>query len=123
MRIYERIDKPEFTQIDCEMSFVDQEDILNTFEGLTRHLLKEVKGVELNEFPRITYDEAMKMYGSDKPDIRFGMKFVELNDICKENNFQVFDSSELVVGINVKGGATFSRKQIDKLTDFVKLLR
>ena len=112
--------QPEFTQIDCEMSFVDQEDILNTFEGLTRHLLKEVKGVELNEFPRITYDEAMKMYGSDKPDIRFGMKFVELNDICKEKNFQVFDSSELVVGINVKGGATFSRKQIDKLTDFVK---
>ena len=112
--------QPEFTQIDCEMSFVDQEDILNTFEGLTRHLLKEVKGVELNEFPRITYDEAMKMYGSDKPDIRFGMKFVELNDICKEKNFQAFDSSELVVGINVKGGATFSRKQIDKLTDFVK---
>ena len=112
--------QPEFTQIDCEMSFVDQEDILNTFEGLTRHLLKEVKGVELNEFPRITYDEAMKMYGSDKPDIRFGMKFVELNDICKENNFLVFDSAELVVGINVMGGATFSRKQIDKLTDFVK---
>ena len=112
--------QPEFTQIDCEMSFVDQEDILNTFEGLTRHLLKEVKGVELNEFPRITYDEAMKMYGSDKPDIRFGMKFVELNDICKEKKFQVFDSAELVVGINVKGGATFSRKQIDKLTDFVK---
>ena len=112
--------QPEFTQIDCEMSFVDQEDILNTFEGLTRHLLKEVKGVELNEFPRITYDEAMKMYGSDKPDIRFGMKFVELNDICKANNFLVFDSAELVVGINVMGGATFSRKQIDKLTDFVK---
>ena len=107
--------------IDCEMSFVDQEDILNTFEGLTRHLLKEVKGVELNEFPRITYDESMKMYGSDKPDIRFGMKFVELNDICKEKNFLVFDSAaELVVGINVKGGASFSRKQIDKLTDFVK---
>ena len=112
--------QPEFTQIDCEMSFVDQEDILNTFEGLIRHLLKEVKGVELNEFPRITYDEAMKMYGSDKPDIRFGMKFVELNDICKENNFLIFDSAELVVGINVKGGATFSRKQIDKLTNFVK---
>ena len=112
--------QPEFTQIDCEMSFVDQEDILNTFEGLTRHLLKEVRGVELNEFPRITYDESMKMYGSDKPDIRFGMKFVELNDICQDKNFQVFDSAELVVGINVKGGATFSRKQIDKLTDFVK---
>lgn len=112
--------QPEFTQIDCEMSFVEQEDILNTFEGLTRHLLKEVKGVELNEFPRITYDDAMKKYGSDKPDIRFGMKFVEMNEVCQQNNFVVFDSAELVVGINVKGGASFSRKQIDKLTDFVK---
>ena len=112
--------QPEFTQIDCEMSFVEQEDILNTFEGLTRHLLKEVKGVELNEFPRMTYDEAMKKYGSDKPDIRFGMKFVEMNEVCQQNNFVVFDSSELVVGINVKGGASFTRKQIDKLTDFVK---
>ena len=112
--------QPEFTQIDCEMSFVEQEDILNTFEGLTRHLLKEVKGVELNEFPRMTYDEAMKKYGSDKPDIRFGMKFVEMNEVCQQNNFVVFDSSELVVGINVKGGASFTRKEIDKLTDFVK---
>ena len=112
--------QPEFTQIDCEMSFVEQEDILNTFEGLTRHLLKEVKGVELNEFPRMTYDEAMKKYGSDKPDIRFGMKFVEMNEVCQQNNFVVFDSAELVVGINVKGGASFTRKQIDKLTDFVK---
>ncbi len=112
--------QPEFTQIDCEMSFVEQEDILNTFEGLTRHLLKEVKGVELNEFPRITYDDAMKKYGSDKPDIRFGMKFVEMNEVCQQNNFVVFDSAELVVGINVKDGASFSRKQIDQLTDFVK---
>ena len=112
--------QPEFTQIDCEMSFVEQEDILNTFEGLTRHLLKEVKGVELNQFPRMTYDEAVKMYGSDKPDIRFGMKFVEMNDVCQQNNFVVFDSAELVVGINVKGGASFTRKQIDKLTEFVK---
>ncbi|MAR40335.1 MAG: aspartate--tRNA ligase [Flavobacteriales bacterium] len=112
--------QPEFTQIDCEMSFVEQEDILNTFEGLTRHLLKEVKGVELHEFPRITYDDAMKKYGSDKPDIRFGMKFVEMNEVCQQNNFVVFDSAELVVGINVKDGASFSRKQIDKLTDFVK---
>ena len=112
--------QPEFTQIDCEMSFVEQEDILNTFEGLTRHLLKEVKGVELNEFPRMTYDEAMKKYGSDKPDIRFGMKFVEMNEVCQQNNFVVFDSAELVVGINVKGGASFTRKEIDKLTDFVK---
>ena len=112
--------QPEFTQIDCEMSFVEQEDILNTFEGLTQHLLKEIKGVTLNSFPRMTYDEAMKTYGSDKPDIRFGMKFVEMNDLCQQNKFMVFDESELVVGINVKGGASFSRKQIDKLTDFVK---
>ena len=112
--------QPEFTQIDCEMAFVEQEDILNMFEGLCRHLLKEVKGVELNEFPRMTYDDAMKMYGSDKPDIRFGMKFREMNEVCKQNNFVVFDSTELVVGITVKGGASFSRKQLDKLTDFVK---
>ena len=112
--------QPEFTQIDCEMAFVEQEDILNMFEGLCRHLLKEVMGVELNEFPRMTYDDAMKMYGSDKPDIRFGMKFREMNEVCKQNNFVVFDSAELVVGITVKGGASFSRKQLDKLTDFVK---
>ena len=112
--------QPEFTQIDCEMAFVEQEDILNMFEGLCRHLLKEVKGIELNEFPRMTYDDAMKMYGSDKPDIRFGMKFREMNEVCKQNNFVVFDSAELVVGITVKGGASFSRKQLDKLTDFVK---
>ena len=112
--------QPEFTQIDCEMAFVEQEDILNMFEGLTRHLMKEVKDVEVSEFPRITYDEAMKMYGSDKPDIRFGMKFIEMNDICNRNNFVVFDSAKLVVGITVKGGASFSRKQLDKLTDFVK---
>ena len=112
--------QPEFTQIDCEMAFVEQEDILNMFEGLCRHLLKEVKGVELNEFPRMTYDDAMKMYGSDKPDIRFGMKFREMNEVCQQNNFVVFDSAELVVGINLKGGASFTRKQLDKLTDFVK---
>jgi len=112
--------QPEFTQIDCEMAFVEQKDILNMFEGLCRHLLKEVKGVELNEFPRMTYDDAMKMYGSDKPDIRFGMKFREMNEVCQQNNFVVFDSAELVVGITVKGGASFSRKQLDKLTDFVK---
>jgi aspartyl-tRNA synthetase len=112
--------QPEFTQIDCEMAFVEQEDILNMFEGLTRHLLKKVKGIELSEFPRMTYDEAMKMYGSDKPDIRFGMKFVEINKICQQNNFVVFDSAELVAGITVKDGASFTRKQLDKLTDFVK---
>ena len=112
--------QPEFTQIDCEMAFVEQEDILNMFEGLTRHLLKEVKNVEVSDFPRITYDEAMKMYGSDKPDIRFGMKFIEMNDVCQQNNFVVFDSAELVVGINVKGGSSFTRKELDTITDFVK---
>ena len=112
--------QPEFTQIDCEMAFVEQEDILNMFEGLTRHLLKEVKNVEVSDFPRMTYDEAMKMYGSDKPDIRFGMKFIEMNDVCQENNFVVFDSAELVVGINVKGGSSFTRKELDTITDFVK---
>ena len=112
--------QPEFTQIDCEMAFVEQEDILNTFEGLTRHLLKEMKGVELKDFPRIAYDDAIRLYGSDKPDIRFGMTFVELNELTKKNNFIVFDSAELVVGICAKGCAEYTRKQLDKLTDFVK---
>tara|TARA_B100000902_G_scaffold399796_1_gene472582 strand:+ start:435 stop:2180 length:1746 start_codon:yes stop_codon:yes gene_type:complete len=112
--------QPEFTQIDCEMSFVDQEDILNMFEGLTRHLLKEIKNIDLSSFPRITYDQAIQMYGSDKPDIRFGMKFVELNSVCKNNNFIVFDSAEFVVGINVIGGSLFTRKKIDNLISFVK---
>ena len=112
--------QPEFTQIDCEMSFIDQEDILNTFEGLTRHLLKEIKGVELDKFPRMTYDEAMRLYGSDKPDIRFEMLFNEMNSVCQQNNFVVFDSAPLVLGICVKGCSEWTRKQIDKLTDFVK---
>jgi aspartyl-tRNA synthetase len=112
--------QPEFTQIDCEMSFIEQEDILNMFEGLTRHLLKEVKGVELNEFPRMTYDTAMKLYGSDKPDIRFDMQFVEMNDICQEKDFGVFDNAELVVAINAKGCADYTRKQLDALVNFVK---
>ena len=112
--------QPEFTQIDCEMAFVEQDDVLNMFEGLTKHLLKEVKDIEMSDFPRITYDEAMKMYGSDKPDIRFGMKFVDMNDVCQQNDFVVFDNSELVVGINVKSGSSFTRKQLDELTDFVK---
>ena len=112
--------QPEFTQIDCEMAFVEQEDILNTFEGLTRHLLKELKGVELEDFPRMTYDDAMRLYGSDKPDIRFDMTFVELNEVTQQNNFVVFDSAELVVGICAKGCAEYTRKQLDKLTDFVK---
>ena len=112
--------QPEFTQIDCEMSFVEQEDILNMFEGLTKHLLKAIKGINLNTFPRITYEEAMKLYGSDKPDIRFDMQFIELNNLCQGKNFGIFDSAELVVGINAKGCANYSRKQLDKLIDFVK---
>ena len=112
--------QPEFTQIDCEMSFIEQEDILNMFEGLTRHLLKEIKGVELDKFPRITYDDAMRLYGSDKPDIRFEMTFNEMNALTQQNNFVVFDSAELVVGICAKGCAEWSRKQLDAMTDYVK---
>ncbi|SFN52732.1 aspartate--tRNA ligase [Salegentibacter flavus] len=112
--------QPEFTQIDCEMAFVEQEDILNIFEGLTRFLLKEVNNVEVQEFPRMTYAEAMKKYGNDKPDIRFGMEFAELNDLAKNKGFNVFDQQELVVGIVVPGGASFTRKEIDKLVSWVK---
>jgi len=112
--------QPEFTQIDCEMAFIEQEDILNTFEGLTKHLLKAIKGVDVADFPRMTYDEAMKTYGSDKPDIRFGMKFGELNDLAQGKGFSVFDNQELVVGIAVTGCANYSRKQTDKLIEFVK---
>ncbi len=112
--------QPEFTQIDCEMSFVNQEDILQMFEGLIRHLLKQVKGVELKSFPKITYDDAIKLYGTDKPDIRFDMKFVELTDLCKGKKFEVFNSAEIVVGIRARDCANFSRKQLDKLVDFVK---
>jgi aspartyl-tRNA synthetase len=112
--------QPEFTQIDCEMSFITQEDILNTFEGLARHLFSKVKGIELDEFPRITFDDAMKNYGCDKPDLRFGMKFIELNDLAKGKGFGVFDDAELVVGICAEGCAEYSRKQLDELTDFVK---
>ncbi len=112
--------QPEFTQIDCEMSFIEQEDILNMFEGLTRHLLKEIKGVELDKFPRMTYDDAMRLYGSDKPDIRFEMTFNEMNALTQQNNFVVFDSAELVVGICAKGCAEWSRKQLDAMTDYVK---
>jgi aspartyl-tRNA synthetase len=112
--------QPEFTQIDCEMAFVEQEDILNMFEGLTRHLLKEVKGLEVDKFPRITYDYAMKTYGNDKPDIRFGMKFGELNEVAQHKDFGVFNSAELVVGIAVSDCASYTRKQIDELIDWVK---
>ena len=112
--------QPEFTQIDCEMAFVEQEDVLNTFEGLTCHLLKEINGIEISEFPRMTFDEAMKRYGNDKPDIRFGMEFGELNKAAQHKDFKVFNSAELVVGIAVPGGNTYSRKKIDKLIDWVK---
>ncbi len=112
--------QPEFTQIDCEMAFVEQEDVLNTFEGLIRHLLKEIKGVDLEDFPRMSYEEAMRTYGNDKPDIRFGMKFGELNDLAQGKGFGVFDRQELVVGIAVPGCADYSRKQLDSLIDFVK---
>ena len=112
--------QPEFTQIDCEMTFVNQESILNQFEGLTRHLLKEIKGVEVSEFPRMTYEEAMKTYGNDKPDIRFGMTFEELNDLAQGKGFGVFDSQELVVGIAVPGAASYTRKELDALIDWVK---
>ena len=112
--------QPEFTQIDCEMAFVEQEDILNTFEGLIRHLLKEIKGLELKGFPRMSYDEALRTYGNDKPDIRFDMKFGELNEVAQGKGFGVFDSQELVVGIAVPGCSEYSRKQIDQLIDFVK---
>ncbi len=112
--------QPEFTQIDCEMAFVEQEDVLRTFEGLTRHLLKEVNGVEVEEFPRMTFDEAMKRYGNDKPDIRFGMEFGELNDVAQHKDFNVFNQAELVVGIAVPRGNSYSRKDIDKLIDWIK---
>ncbi|MFD1616162.1 aspartate--tRNA ligase [Gelatiniphilus marinus] len=112
--------QPEFTQIDCEMAFVEQEDILNAFEGLTRHLLKEVNNVEVEKFPRMRYDDAMRLYGNDKPDIRFGMEFGELNKVAQHKDFGVFNNAELVVGIAVPGGNSYSRKEIDKLINWVK---
>ncbi len=112
--------QPEFTQIDCEMAFVEQEDILNIFEGLTRNLLKEIKGIEVEKFPRITYDYAMKTYGNDKPDIRFDMKFGELNEVSQHNDFPVFNAAELVVGIAAPNCANYTRKEIDALIDWVK---
>lgn len=112
--------QPEFTQIDCEMAFVEQEDILNVFEGLTRHLLKELKGVDVAQFPRMTYDYAMRTYGNDKPDIRFEMKFGELNAVAQHKDFAVFNSAELVVGIAAPGCASYTRKEIDALIDWVK---
>lgn len=116
--------QPEFTQIDCEMSFIEQEDILQMFEGLIRQLFQNLKGLEINEIPRMTYAHAMKYYGSDKPDIRFGMEFYELKseevDLTSDKNFPVFDATSVVVGINAKGCAEYTRKQVDELTDFVK---
>ncbi|AYB35220.1 aspartate--tRNA ligase [Chryseolinea soli] len=112
--------QPEFTQIDCEMAFITQEDILNMFEGLVRHLFKHVKGIDMPSVPRMNYDEAMKRYGSDKPDTRFAMEFVEITELTKGKNFPVFESAELVVGINATGCSEYSRKQIDELTEFVK---
>ncbi len=112
--------QPEFTQIDCEMAFVEQEDILNTFEGLIRHLFKTVKGIDVPALTRMTYADAMKYYGNDKPDIRFDMKLTELNDLVKNKGFKVFDEAQLVVGICAKGVAEYTRKQLDELTDFVK---
>ena len=112
--------QPEFTQIDCEMSFIEREDILQTFEGLVQHLFKKVKGIEIGTLPRMSYADAMKYYGCDKPDTRFDMKFIELNEVVKGKDFKVFDDAELVVGINAKGCSEYTRKQLDELTDFVK---
>lgn len=112
--------QPEFTQVDCEMSFIEQEDILDTFEGLFKHLLKEIRGVEVEKLPRMTYADAMRLYGSDKPDIRFDMHFHELNDLVKGKGFSVFDNAPLVAGIVVEGCADYSRKQTDELTEWVK---
>ncbi len=113
--------QPEFTQIDCEMAFVEQEDVLTTFEGMIKHLFREVRGVELDEtFPRITYAEAMERFGSDKPDMRFGMEFVNLNAVAQGKGFNVFDAAEVVLAINAEQCAVYTRKQLDKLTDWVK---
>ncbi len=112
--------QPEFTQIDCEMSFVEQEDILQTFEGLVKHLFKTVKNIDIPTMPRMTYADAMKFYGNDKPDTRFDMRLVDMSDLVKNKNFKIFDDSELVVAICAKGTADFTRKQIDELTDWVK---
>ena len=112
--------QPEFTQIDCEMAFVNQEDILNTFEDLVKHLFLKVKNIKLDKFPVMTYDDAVQKYGTDKPDLRYNMKFIELNDVAKNRDFNVFNNSELIVGIMIEGGNSFTRKDIDKYTDWVK---
>lgn len=113
--------QPEFTQIDCEMSFVEQEDVLDLFESMIKHLFKKIKGIDMKEpFPRMTWDDAMRLYGSDKPDTRFGMTFVELTDLLKGTGFQVFDNAAYIGGINAKGASGYTRKQIDELTEYVK---
>ena len=113
--------QPEFTQIDCEMSFIHQDDIINTFEGMAKHLFKTIRGIELTEpFQRMTWADAMKYYGSDKPDLRFGMTFVELMDTLKGHGFSVFDNAAYIGGINAKGAASYTRKQLDQLTEYVK---
>jgi len=112
--------QPEFTQIDCEMSFVNQDDVLNSFEGLIKHLFSSIKNINLDKFPRMSYDEAVKNYGTDKPDLRYEMKFVELNDVTQHKDFNIFNSADLVVGFVVKSGNSFSRKDLDKYTDWVK---
>lgn len=112
--------QPEFTQIDCEMAFVTREDILNTFEALTRHLFLHTLGLDLGDFPRMSYDDALRLYGSDKPDLRFGMPFADLTELAKDKGFVVFDSAELIIGINASGQADYTRKQVDELTEWVK---
>ena len=112
--------QPEFTQIDCEMSFVEQEDILNTFEGLIKHIFKKIKNIDIDPIERMTWADAMKYYGSDKPDARFGMRFVELNEVTQHKEFKIFNEAELVVGIVAKSCANYTRKQLDGLVDFVR---
>ena len=112
--------QPEFTQIDCEMAFVKQDDVLNTFEGLIVDVFKQIKNIDIDKFPKLSYDQAMEKYGTDKPDIRFGMEFIELNDLCQHKDFNVFNSAELVVGISIDQGNKLTRKEIDKYTDWVK---
>src|SRR5690554_7037142 len=112
--------QPEFTQIDCELTFIEQEDILNIFEKLIKDLFKNIKNIELGDFPRMDYADAMRLYGSDKPDIRFGMQFVELNDVVQDKGFSVFDNAELIVAINARNCAVYTRKQLDELTNYVK---
>lgn len=112
--------QPEFTQIDCEMSFVEQEDILNTFEGLLVHLFKTVKNIDIPKIPRMSYAQAMKHYGNDKPDTRFEMKLIDLNSVCKGKNFNLFNEAELIIGLCATGAAEYTRKQLDELTEWVK---